>query len=259
MGESIHGGGRLNAVKKVRDRWRCGVWCGFMWLALPCAAADGNAVNGMGLETQASGVFLNAAGEVLTARHAVTGCEKLFALKDGRVVQARVRAVSAEHDLAVISTGLIPYLSATLVQTPPSTMNSIGVFAEAYGPLQKMPDRARILSNAITVPSNDGMLLLSGAKPGASGSAVLNGSGLLLGMVVERISAGTGSAGAGKMPGAVAHAGSGTQVRAVTAAQIADFLRASDIVFSASDAAQLAATQSAAARAMTLSAGIICG
>lgn len=222
-------------------------------------ADDGRGVSGMALETQASGIFLNAAGEVLTARHAVTGCSKLFALKDRRVVQARVRAVSTESDLAVVSTGLMPYLSATLVQTPPSTVASIGVFTEAYGPLQKMPDRSRVLSNAITVPSSDGMLLLSGAKPGASGSAVLNGSGLLLGMVVERISAGSGSAANGKIPNAAAHAGSSTQVRAVTAAQIKDFLRASDIVFSVSDAAQLASTQSAAARAMTLSVGIICG
>ena len=228
-------------------------------LTVACQAQGAGTLSGMALETQASGVFLNTAGEVLTARHAVTGCTRLFAVKDGRVVQARVRAVSGESDLAVISTTLTPYLSATLIQTPPSTANSIGVFTEAYGPLQKMPDRARVLSNAITVPSNDGMLLLSGAKPGASGSAVLNGSGLLLGMVVERISSGVGNGVNGKALNATAQASSMTQIRAVTAAQIRDFLRASDIAFSQSDAAQLAATQSAAARAMTLSVGIICG
>ena len=40
-------------------------------LALPGAAA---AQAGAPLESQASGLFINAAGQILTAAHAVTGC-----------------------------------------------------------------------------------------------------------------------------------------------------------------------------------------
>ena len=39
---------------------------------------------GAPLESQASGLFINAAGQILTAAHAVTGCASLYALKDGR-------------------------------------------------------------------------------------------------------------------------------------------------------------------------------
>ena len=58
-------------------------------LALPGAAA---AQAGAPLESQASGLFINAAGQVLTAAHAVTGCASLYALKDGQVRRATVVA-----------------------------------------------------------------------------------------------------------------------------------------------------------------------
>lgn len=229
-----------------------------------------------GLDTHASGVFLNAAGDVLTAHHAVGACSTIYAVKDGRVVEAKLALASTGLDLAVLHTSLKPYLTATLAQTEARSGSSIGVFSEAYSVLQRMPGRAMLLSNAITVPGEDGMQLLSGVKPGASGSAVIGGAGLVLGVVVARIASGSTSGSAtGAASGPASHgamsstmlsraAAAGVPtgasvVRAVGVTQIKQFLREGGIPFAESDAAQLGATQSPAARAATLSVGIICG
>lgn len=211
-------------------------------------------------EVNASGVFLNDEGEVLTARHAVAHCRSLFVLKDGRVVEATVHAMSPDLDVAVLRSSLKPYLSATFAQTATAPAGSTGVFTEAYGPLQRMPDRASVLSNALTIPGSDDMQLLSGAQPGASGSAVLGAGGLLLGVVVERIAAGPGSANRmlSRSPGASPPSGA-TRVRAVTAARVKQFLRDNGVAFSESDTPQLGPLQSPAARAATLSVGVLCG
>jgi serine protease DegQ len=212
-------------------------------------------------DVQGSGVFLNAAGDVLTAHHVVKDCHSLYVVKDGRVAPATVLATTSDPDLAVLRTPLKPYLSATLAETAPSGSSSIGVFAEAYSVLQRLPDRARLLSNAMTVPGSDGLQLLSGAKPGASGSAVLGSGGLLLGVVVERVAAGPGSSGSRMLSVGTAGGGIGgsTQVVAIPTARIKQFLQEQNVEFSESDVAQLGPMQSPAARAMTLSVGIICG
>jgi hypothetical protein len=126
-------------------------------------------------DANASGVFLNAAGDVLTARHVVADCRTLFAIKGAQVAEATVVAASPELDLAVLRTTLKPYLHATLALGDAAPGQSIGVFAEAYAVLQRLPGRATLLSNAMTVPGAEGLHLLSGLKPGASGSAVLGG------------------------------------------------------------------------------------
>lgn len=217
-----------------------------------------------GLDVHASGVFLNAAGDVLTANHAVSTCSTIYAVKDGRVVEATLQLASPELDLAVLRTTLKPYLSATLAQTEARSGSSFGVFSEAYSVLQRLPGRATLVSNAITVPGEDGMQLLSGVKPGASGSAVIGGAGLVLGVVVARVGSGSATQGvvSSTMLSRATAAGVPTGasvVRAVGVTQIKQFLREGGIPFTESDAAQLSATQSPAARAATLSVGIICG
>ena len=217
------------------------------------------------LEGNASGVFLNDAGDVLTARHAVTGCRSLFVLKDGRVAEATVRATSPqpELDIAVLRSDIKPYLGATFPRGEALPAATISVFSEAHGPLQRMADRSAVLGNALTVPGAEGLQLLSGAKPGASGSAVLDAGGLLLGVVVERIAAAPGASGGTlsrppSLSGSGAAAGS-TRVRAETAARIKHFLRDNGVAFSESDTPQLGPRQSPAARAATLSVGVLCG
>eukprot|EP01038_Epipyxis_sp_PR26KG_P019938 gene19938-28225_t len=91
-------------------------------------------------DTNASGVFLNEAGDVLTARHAVSDCYTLFAVKGAQVSQATVIAASPALDLAVLRTTLKPYLSATLSRADAAPGRSVGVFAEAYAVLQRLPE-----------------------------------------------------------------------------------------------------------------------
>lgn len=211
-------------------------------------------------ESSASGVFLNADGDVLTAAHAVSACRSLFLIKGAQVVEATLRAIDPALDLAVLAGTLRPYLSATIAQADLLPSASIGVFAEAYETLQRLPDRAGLLSNAMTVPGAEGLQLISGARPGASGTAVLGADGLLLGMVVERVAAAPHAAGRvlsrGPAPGP---SGGATQVRAVSATHIKHFLAAHGIAFSQSANAQLSPLQSPAARASTLSVGVLCG
>jgi len=212
------------------------------------------------VETHATGVFLNQAGDVLTARHAIDHCQDILVVKDGRVAQASLRAVSNERDLAVLGTDLTPYLSATFPEQPQGATGSVGVFAEAYSVLQRMPQRASVLSKALTVPGGEGLNLISGVKPGTSGSAVLRGDGLVAGVVVERVARGPGATVGmlSRASGAVAMQGP-SQVRAVSAEQIKQFLRDNGIPFSQSDLPQLAPNQAPAARAATLAVGILCG
>ena len=141
------------------------------------------------LESQASGLFINAAGQVLTAAHAVTGCASLYALKDGQVRRATVVARDDARDLALLDTGFKPYLSATFAATPEGS-GGRPVFTEG---LWRIAARARASTvfNGMTAPHGGGsateLLLFSPVKPGASGSPVLGGAGLVLGMVVERV------------------------------------------------------------------------
>lgn len=221
------------------------------------------------LDVHASGFFLNDKGDVLTARHVVAGCRSVYVVKDSRVVQAQVAAVSPALDLAVLGTSLKPYLSATFSHTAPTPGASIGVFTEAYSVLQRLPDRATLLSNAMTIPAgsgdeDSGMQLISGAQPGASGSAVVGAGGLLLGVVIERVASGPGASGAsGRVLSRAATAAGAptgaTQVHAISAAQVKQFLRESGISFSESDSPQIGPLQSPAARASTLAVGVICG
>ncbi len=213
-----------------------------------------------GLEAHASGFFLNARGDVLTARHAVAECRSLYVVKGSRAAEVSVLALSKELDLAVLRTPLKPYLSATFAQSAMAG-GSVGVFVEAYSVLQRLPDRATLLSNAMTVPGGEGLQLMSDVQPGASGSAVLGNSGLLLGTVVERVATSPGASGR-TLSRAAASSGAptgATQVHAVPAARIKQFLTVNGIEFSESDAAQIGPQQSPASRASTLSVGVVCG
>jgi len=244
------------AARSTRLQKNLAAVCLFCSCSSPTLAATAESI-----EPQASGVFLNADGDVLTARHAVAGCHSLYVIKDGKVVMATLRAVNDADDIAVLATALKPLLSAVFQRSALPPDRSVTVFFEAYSRLLSLPDRAFTLSNAITVPGDGGELqLLSGAKPGTSGSAVLSSGGLVLGMAVERIASAPSVAGMAQAhvrnP---AQTDGGTLVKAVPASTIKHFLRAADIGFAESDVAQIGARQSPAARAFTLGAGVICG
>ncbi|HCP78130.1 MAG: hypothetical protein CML16_14720 [Pusillimonas sp.] len=212
------------------------------------------------LDVHATGVFINARGDVLTARHAVNDCSAVYVVKDTRVVTARIRAVSQDHDLAVLSTDLKPYLSATFPIDMKAQRTSRGVFAESYTVVQRMPNRSDVVFNGLFDPAKDALSLLSPVQPGASGSPVLS-NGLVLGVVVERLDPVQGTKGSmvlsqvGK--GVDVHGPS--RVKAVSARHIKDFLHDSVIAFTENDEPQLGRMQAQAPRAATLSVGVICG
>jgi serine protease DegQ len=229
--------------------------------ALVLAATAGTARGALPLVTNASGVFVNERGDILTARHAVANCRSLYAVKDGQVSLARVLAVSEAQDIAVIGTTLRPYLTATFAHAVDDSKGGRPVYAESYEVLQATRSARGTLFNALTVPGG-GLSLLSPVRPGASGSAVLDAGGLDLGMVVERVAV-SGSAGAtalsagGAYP-SMEHAGA-SRVKAVPVSEITGFMRAHGIPFTESDVPQLESTQAVGPRATTLAAGIICG
>ena len=212
------------------------------------------------LPVHASGVFINASGDLLTALHAVADCSAIYAVKDGRVVSATVLASDATQDLAVLRTAFKPYLSAVFPDTQDAARRSQGVFAEGYNELQDMPARGRTLFNAMTVPSENGLSLISAVRPGASGSPVLGANGLVLGVVVARVAADGNPSGRVELSQArKAGTGEATRVKAAEADGISSFLRSHGIEHARSDLPQLGPMQAQAPRAVTLSAGVICG
>jgi serine protease DegQ len=204
------------------------------------------------LESTGSGVFVNDRGDVLTSRGAVAMCDSPYVVKDGRVVRAAVLAISDSEDIAVLSTRLKPYLTATFAHTPNTGSGGKPVFSESYDALENHP-AASTMFNALTVPGG-GLWLLSGVQPGFGGSAVLNGDGLLLGMVTDSV---TVALRQGVSPFGFSNGAS--HVKAVSSTGITDFLRSHGIPFSESDVPQLESTQALAPRATTLAVGVICG
>lgn len=199
---------------------------------------------------------------MLTARHAVDACRRLYVVKAGNASPATVRVEDRDADVAVLGTRLKPILSATFPIHGESGDVPIRVFAEGYSALQTMPDRERSLFNAVLIPGKDRFSMMSSVRPGARGSAVLDADGFVRAMVVERTS---------RMPGRQAvHAlsrsnagtslvvGGSSEVNAVLAQAIKSFLRRHSVDFDESHQAQLGRGQASAPRAATISVGVIC-
>ena len=253
--------GRARAPGACRaPLWRCGAMLAAL-LALPGAAA---AQAGAPLESQASGLFINAAGQVLTAAHAVTGCASLYALKDGQVRRATVVARDDARDLALLDTGFKPHSERDLRghargQRRPARVHRGLWRIAAHARARKHrvqwhdgPARRRFRDRAVAVLAGQaGRQRQSRAGRGRAGAR--HG----------------GRARGGGRP-AVGHGGieparrfraraGATRVKAVPVDSITGFLREQGAVHAVSDRPQLGAMQAQAPRAATLSAGIICG
>ncbi|WP_144152890.1 serine protease [Paraburkholderia sp. BCC1885] len=222
----------------------------------PVMIAPSKKIDAFALESNATGVFVNDT-DVLTARHVVESCQSLFVIKDGQVARATVKAVSPDHDLAVITSRIRPLLAASFAKTD-DVSASQPVFAAGYEVLGHMTDRADTMYNAFTRDRPAGsageFTLISSATNGASGSPVLDQGGLVVGLVTERASA------SGDDPRAyVTRSGAASYVIAVSGDPIKAFLRASQVPFSETDMAQLEPMQAHAPRAATVEAGVLCG
>ncbi len=238
----------------------CTVWdAAAQTIREPVMIAPPNRIDTLPLDANATGFFVNDAGDVLTARHVVDTCQSLYLIKDGQVARATVKAVSADQDLAVITSKLKPYLTASFIKTP-DFGGGRPVFAAGYEVLRHMKDKSSTMYNALTrhasgEGSNNGeMTLTSSATNGASGSPVLDQAGLVVGLVTDRAEASNSD------PRAyVTRSGASSYVIALSSDPIKAFLAANNVSFTETDTPQLEPMQPHAPRAATLEAGVLCG
>ncbi|KUZ17140.1 hypothetical protein WI69_17415 [Burkholderia diffusa] len=204
----------------------------------------------------ATGIFINDAGDVLTARHVVAECRSLFVVKDARVARARIKALGTGHDLAVVGSALRPLLAAVFAHTRLGG-GAQPVFAAGYDALRRMPDRTTAVFNGLTRRGTEGaddFTLLLPATRGASGAAVLDRAGRVIGVVTDRADVSAGD------PRSIAtRADAARYVIAVPVDVVKSFLRVNGIPYEETDAPQLEPLQPHAARAATLQVGILCG
>jgi S1-C subfamily serine protease len=191
-------------------------------------------------EKTGTAFFVDDAGHMLTAGHAAVDCARMLVSKEGRVVSARVVAVSSQVDLALIQTTRTLGLSAVFPRTAKASANDM-MFAAAYDTLPPMTVRGGTLANATVSPTGGeaGYLAIDSTVTfGASGAPVLDGRGLVQGVISRR----TG----------VDH------VLAVDATQAKAFLVANHVAIDEDDRPQIAGSASRANRAASISARVTC-
>jgi serine protease Do len=186
--------------------------------------------------------FVDEAGHMLTARHAVENCSQVTVVKEGIYIRGRVQARDSRYDLALLSVSRTYGLAAVFPQTTTSRANDM-VFAGAYDMLAGLSLNGGVLSNARVTSSLGGseeghIAIDSDVVFGASGAPVLDGRGLVQGLISRRTQA--------------------NRVLAVGAPEMKAFLASNGVRFVQDDRPQLAGTASRARRAASLSAKVTC-
>jgi len=188
-------------------------------------------------ETSGTAFFVDGSGHMLTARHAAENCGRILVLKEGRTIAAHLVALSASADLAIIKVPKTLGLAAVFPDRVVASTNDM-VFASAYDKLQASRG---MLANA-TIAANAGatgsLLIDSDITFGASGAPVLDGRGLVQGIVSRRIAE--------------------RRVLAVSAAEAKSFLSANGVPIEQDDRSQIAGASVRADRAASISARVIC-
>lgn len=189
-------------------------------------------------EKTGTAFFVDDRGYLLTARHAVEDCARLIIVKERHALNAQLVAISPEADLALIKAPKTRGLAAVFPVTAGVGANDL-VFASAY---DRLAANRGLLANA-TVAANasdqSGVLLIdSDVTYGASGAPVLDGRGLVQGVISRKMGA--------------------SRVAAVAAGSAKAFLAAQGIRFAMDDRAQIAGASARAARAASLSAQVTC-
>jgi S1-C subfamily serine protease len=186
--------------------------------------------------------FVDGAGHMLTARHAVEDCVRILVTKERWRLDARLVATSPRFDLALIKAPRTLGLSAIFPRSVAIAANDM-VFAASYAALGGLQARGGVLANSRVVSSFGGseighLVIDSPVGFGASGAPVLDGKGLIQGVVSRRTLV--------------------NRVLAVDAAQAKSFLAAHQVRIGEDDRPQLAGTASRAHRAASISARITC-
>jgi len=150
--------------------------------------AQGKADTGLG-----TGVVVDAAGDILTALHVVTGANTIkLTFADGSTATATVSVREPEHDIAVLQPSI---LSSNVVPATLGNPNAVQVGSEAYvvghpfglvdsmsagvvsglGRSFQVPDSSQVLQGLIQVDA--------AINPGNSGGPLLNRNGQVIGIV----------------------------------------------------------------------------
>jgi S1-C subfamily serine protease len=193
-------------------------------------------------EKSGTAFFVDDAGHMLTARHAAEDCARIVVAKEGRVVAARVVALSPRFDLALIKVPKTLGLAAVFPRSVTAVVNDM-MFAAAYDTLPNMMTRGGVLANA-TVASGYGateagyLVIDSTVTFGASGAPVLDSRGLVQGVISRRTMI--------------------NRVQAVGAAEAKAFLTGNGVRFEQDDRTQIAGGGSRANRAASISARVTC-
>ncbi|WP_275189442.1 serine protease [Bradyrhizobium sp. CSA112] len=193
-------------------------------------------------EKSGTAFFVDDAGHMLTARHAVEDCTRLFVAKEGRIVLARTVALSPGFDLALIKVPKTMGLAAVFPRGGAAAVNDM-MFAAAYDTLPGMTTRGGTLANARVTPSYGGseaghLVLDSTVTFGASGAPVLDSRGLVEGVISRRTRI--------------------DRVLAVGAGEAKAFLTSNGVRFDQDDRPQMAGGGSRANRAASISARVTC-
>jgi S1-C subfamily serine protease len=191
-------------------------------------------------EKAGTAFFVDDSGHMLTARHAVDDCARVVIGKEGRLFAARIVAMSAGFDLALIKAPKTFGLSAVFPRSGTASANDM-MFAAAYDKLPAMVTRGGVLANAIVTPGSGeaGHLVMDSAVTfGASGAPVLDRRGLVEGVISRRIRT--------------------DRVLAVSAGEAKAFLTRNGIRFDQDDRPQIAGGGSRANRAASISARVTC-
>lgn len=189
-------------------------------------------------ETSGTGFFVDDVGHLLTARHAAENCARLIVVKEGRAVVAHLVALSPSVDLALLKIPRTLGLAAVFPEGAGVGPNDM-VFASAYDTL---PAHRGMLANA-TVAADSGsrsgaLMIDSDVTFGASGAPVLDGRGLVQGIISRKIGS--------------------SRVVAVGATEAKGFLAANGVRFAKDDRAQIAAASARSGRAGSISVKVVC-
>lgn len=198
--------------------------------------------DGGGRVLRGTGFFVDEKGYLLTARHAVDHCASIAVTKETHRFAARLVALSERYDLALLKLPRTLGLAAVFPRTAVPGVDSM-VFASAYSSLSDVPANRTLLANSRVLgrsgDSESGHLVIdSSVGFGTSGAPVLDGHGLVQGVISRRTMA--------------------NRVLAVGADEAKAFLAAHGVRVEQDDRPQLAAGASRAARAASLSVQVSC-
>ncbi len=193
-------------------------------------------------EKTGTAFFVDGAGAMLTARHAVEDCLRVVVAKEGRVVAARVVALSSRFDIALIKVPKTLGIAAVFPRNVTTSANDL-LFVAAYDKLPETVSRGGTFANATVAPSFGGgeagyLAIDSNVTFGASGAPVLDSRGLVEGVISRRTMI--------------------NRVLAVGAAEAKAFLVGNGVRVEEDDRPQIAGNASRANRAASISARVTC-